>query len=63
MREYYMSEKLKDVASRAPPVGSAVEPVLQFLESRIRKPLEGTWFDQWIATPAKQYYIAMKRRD
>ena len=58
-----MSEKLKDVASRAPPISSSVEPVLQFMDSHIRKPLEGTWFDLWIATPAKNYYIASKRRE
>ena len=58
-----MSEKMKDIASRAPPISSAIEPVLQFMESRIRKPLEGTWFDRWIATPAKNYYINVKRRD
>tara|TARA_B110000008_G_scaffold193976_1_gene192546 strand:- start:32 stop:208 length:177 start_codon:yes stop_codon:yes gene_type:complete len=58
-----MTEKIKDIASRAPPITSAIEPVLKFMESHIRKPLEGTWFDQWIATPTKKYYIAVKRRD
>lgn len=56
-----MAEKIKDIASRAPPITSV--PVLKFMESHIRKPLEGTWFDQWIATPTKKYYIAVKRRD
>lgn len=42
---------------------SIIEPTLVFLENNIRKPLENTWFDHWIASPLKTYYIAVKRRD
>ena len=57
-----LSEKMKDLASRAPPL-PPLEPLLKFMERYIRKPLEGTLFDTWIATPAKNYYIACKRMD
>jgi hypothetical protein len=54
----------QDVVSTAPRrLGNAVEPLLQFLEVNVRQPLAGTWFDHWIALPAKNYYIAAKRRD
>ena len=59
-----MSEKMKQAASKAPPIKtSTIEPVLVVMENYIRKPLEGTLFDKWIASPLKQYYIAAKRRD
>ena len=59
-----MSEKLKQAASSAPPInGKVLEPVLILMEKYIRKPLEGTLFDKWIASPMKQYYIAARRRD
>lgn len=59
-----MSEQLKKIAKDAPPVKtSVIEPTLIFLENNIRKPLEGTWFDNWIAKPMKDYYISAKRRD
>tara|TARA_B100000795_G_scaffold60163_2_gene40255 strand:- start:5312 stop:5485 length:174 start_codon:yes stop_codon:yes gene_type:complete len=45
----------------APPPPPQVLPILTWLEIHIRKPLEGTLFDRWIATPAKQYYIGAKR--
>ena len=55
---------MKEAASKSPPViTSYIEPVLIFLEVNVRKPLENTWFDKWIASPLKQYYIAAKRRD
>ena len=59
-----MLERLQEAASNSPPVPSgAVVPLLQFLEVHVRQPLAGTWFDQWIALPAKNYYIAAKRHD
>lgn len=55
---------MKQAASKAPPIKtSTIEPVLVVMENYIRKPLEGTLFDKWIASPLKQYYIAAKRRD
>ena len=55
---------MKEAASKSPPViTSYIEPTLIFLENNVRKPLENTWFDKWIASPLKQYYIAAKRRD
>jgi hypothetical protein len=59
-----MLDKLQEAASNSPPVPSGVvSPLLQFLEVNVRRPLAGTWFDQWIALPAKNYYIAAKRQD
>ena len=59
-----MSKKLKEAASRSPPIAAPIiEPALIFLENNVRKPLEDTWFDVWIASPLKEYYIAAKRRD
>ena len=55
----YMSSIKKSAADAPPP--PQVLPVLIWLEINIRKPLEGTLFDKWIATPAKQYYIGAKR--
>ena len=58
-----MSTKIKDIARGAPPTGPWIDPVVIWLEKYIRKPLEGTLFDNWIASPAKELYIASKRRD
>lgn len=59
-----MSDNIKKAASNSPPVSAPIiEPTLIFLENNVRKPLENTWFDVWIATPLKEYYIAAKRRD
>ena len=59
-----MSEKMKEVARNAPPITTwTIEPTLIFLEEHVRKPLENTWFDHWIASPLKEYYIVAKRRD
>jgi len=59
-----MSLKASEAAKDAPPIKtSIVEPTLIFLENNVRKPLENTWFDIWIAKPLKEYYISAKRRD
>ena len=59
-----MSKKIKKIAKDAPPVQtSLIEPTLIYLENNIRKPLEGSWFDIWIAKPMKEYYITAKRKD
>jgi len=52
---------MKERASGAPPAPKELDSVLRWLEVRVRKPLEGTWFDRWIATPAKEFYIDAKR--
>ncbi len=57
------SNGLKARASNAPPPPKALHTVLQWLETHVRKPLEGTAFDRWIASPAKEYYIATKRHE
>lgn len=49
-------------AKDAPPVPAYFEKVARWLETHVRRPLEGTWFDVWVATPAKEYYIQAKRR-
>jgi hypothetical protein len=56
-----MSEKIKQIAGAAPPLPGAIHGIFQWLETNVRKPLEGTAFDKWIATPAKEYYITTKR--
>ncbi len=55
-----MSEQIKKAAAKTT---SIIEPTLIFLENNVRKPLENSWFDKWIASPLKEYYIATKRRD
>lgn len=60
---YFLKMSIKKAASNSPPTGPYVEPIVIWLEVNVRKPLEGSWFDTWIATPAKTYYIAAKRRD
>ena len=56
-----MSDHIKKTASNAPPPPKMLDNICQWLERNVRKPLEGTAFDKWIATPAKEYYIAAKR--
>jgi hypothetical protein len=58
-----MSDKLKDVAKRAPPIPSAFHGILQFLDQNVKKPLKDTFLDTFIFEPAKQYYITSKRLD
>ena len=52
---------VKERASNAPPSPKELTAVLRWLEVNVRKPLEGTWFDRLIATPAKEFYIGAKR--
>ena len=56
-----MSEKIKKIAAGAPPVPPAIHGVLVWLENNVRKPLDGTAFDKWIAKPAKEYYMSTKK--
>jgi hypothetical protein len=56
-----MSDKIKNITAGAPPVPGAIHGILVWLENNVRKPLEGTAFDKWVAKPAKQYYITTKR--
>ena len=56
-----MSEKIKKVAASAPALPGAIHGILVWLENNVRKPLEDTTFDKWVAKPAKEYYIATKR--
>ena len=58
-----MSEKIKDIASRAPPVPSFLHGFLEILNKRVKEPLKGTLFDRWVAEPAKKLYISAKRLD
>lgn len=55
--------RVKTIAYGAPVIPSFTTPIVEWLETNIRGPLEGTLFDTWIATPAKEYYITAKRRD
>lgn len=52
---------VKERASNAPPAPKELTTILKWLEVSVRKPLEGTFFDRWIATPAKEFYIGAKR--
>lgn len=56
-----MSERIEKIAAGAPPVPPAIHGILVWLENNVRKPLEDTTFDKWVATPAKEYYVATKR--
>jgi len=56
-----MSERVKKIATDGPPLTGAIHSILVWLEKNVRQPLEGTVFDKWIATPAKEYYIITKR--
>jgi hypothetical protein len=51
------------VAGGAPALPTVTQAIVEWLETTIRKPLEGTLFDTWVAAPAKEYYITAKRRD
>lgn len=62
-RAFLLRKMLQEIAANAPPVGGLTEPFVKWLEENIRLPLEGTVFDQWIALPIKEYYIAAKRRE
>lgn len=62
-RAVSIQKMLQEIAANAPPVGGLTEPLVIWLEENIRIPLEGTLFDQWIALPIKEYYIAAKRRE
>ena len=54
-------ERRKERAKNAPPAPKELTSVLVWLENNVRKPLEGTWFDRWVATPAKEFYVTAKR--
>lgn len=54
--------KHMDIKS-APPPPSFLHPLLQWLETNVRKPLEGSTFDKVIATPAKKLYIQTRKLD
>ena len=56
-------DRVKDAASKAPPPPSGLHSVLVWLEKNVRKKIEGTLVDKWIATPAKEYYKAARRLD
>jgi len=56
-----MSERVKRVASDAPPPPQFLHSVLVWLEHNVRRPLETSVFDRWIATPAKEYYLTARR--
>lgn len=47
--------------SSAPP--SFLYPILQWLETNVRKPLEGSTFDKVVATPAKKFYTQTRKLD
>jgi len=57
------NNRLRQAAQDAPPPPAYLKDVTCWLETYIRKPLEGTWFDVWVATPAKNYYLLVKRKD
>ena len=52
---------IKKRATNAPPPPKELEDILSWLEVNVRQPLEGTWFDRWVALPAKEFYISAKR--
>lgn len=37
--------------------------ILVWLDTHVRKRLEGTVFDRWIASPAKTAYVKLRRLD
>jgi len=47
----------------APPPPPFLHPLLQWLETNVRKPLEGSTFDKVIASPAKKMYQQMRKLD
>jgi|TARA_B110000967_G_C18750898_1_gene492764 hypothetical protein len=58
-----MSGKLKDIALSAPPIPSTFHGILQFLDQNVKKPLKGTFLDNFLFEPVKQYYKTSKRLD
>lgn len=56
-----MSERVKRAASDSPPPPKVLHSILVWLEHKVRRPLETSVFDRWIATPAKEYYVAARR--
>lgn len=54
-------QRVQRAGASAPPPPKHIHAVLSWLEQHVRKPLEGSVFDKWVATPAKQYYMAAKR--
>jgi hypothetical protein len=63
-----MEQKPTDVSkhldiSSAPPPPSFLYPILQWLETNVRKPLEGSTFDKVVATPAKKFYTQTRKLD
>tara|TARA_B110000858_G_scaffold178505_1_gene214361 strand:+ start:102 stop:278 length:177 start_codon:yes stop_codon:yes gene_type:complete len=58
-----MSDKITDVAERAPPIPSTFHGILQFLDHNVKKPLKDTFLDIFIFEPAKKYYVISKRLD
>ena len=55
------SKTIKMAAKDAPPPPIYLDVVVRWLETNVRKPIEGYWLDTWVASPAKQYYIGAKR--
>lgn len=49
------------MSNDAPPPPAYLDVVVRWLETNVRKPIEGSWLDTWVAIPAKQYYIGAKR--
>ena len=63
-----MEDVVKDISQHmditsAPPPPSFLHPILQWLETNIRKPLEGSTFDKVVATPAKKFYTQTRKLD
>ena len=56
-------DRVKEAAAKAPPPPSGLHSVLVWLEKNVRTKIEGTAFDKWVATPAKEYYKTAKRLD
>ena len=54
-------DNMKAMSKDAPPPPVYLDAVVRWLETNVRKPIEGSWLDTWVATPAKQYYIGAKR--
>ena len=45
------------------PLGHAALPALVWLERNVRRPLEGSWPDRVLFTPAKRAYCQLRRQD
>ncbi|MDA7839102.1 hypothetical protein N9A45_02090 [bacterium] len=52
---------MERAASNAPPPPKVLHTILQWLDKHVREPMQGSVFDTWVATPAKEYYKACKR--